>query len=656
MAPNSTQPAPATAPALTKPKTGPSRFRGDVPAFNPSQPVYPVYPGQPVFSQQFYYGGYYVPVYPDYQMYQYPYYPYREWDGPDGHKHVNKNGSHVRSHQSIPAPQTATPDVASVSESESAPAPDALDTLPEQASAKDWEAESPEPVSEPEPVLEPDTAHEPQQAQMPEPTVPSSKYPLCINTTLEEHASHVAEGLPRMRSRNAAKDAEVAKYPHLVNCHAVVRVFNHNTGESTLQRAPAAPPKLNWALALQAPAKRTKKAPKLAPAVAAAPKPTPPPAAKLPQPLGAVTVRLVFGDMPPAPEFTARGLTNTGNICYMNAVLQVLAHLAPVGAIFKYIEDQAVALARAPLVEALIAFLHEFRRPTVPPGRAMLPEGVYAALSKQAQFAHLQWGQQEDAEEFLGHLLDGLHEEFVQLVKALGAAQALDAAVAATLALRPQLERLLLAFFDLSDPGWAEATPRRSTKRVVMVEPLPVTRLFGGSFRSVVSRGREQSITVDPFRVVLLDVLLETVGSVEDALEHMSEQEHISFRGSDGDLGARKQTVFDALPQILVLQLKRFSYHGDDPRVEKLTKDIAYSQTLEMPLQCVLTSATYTLSGVVYHHGRTAQGGHYTCDVRTSSGWMRIDDTSVAEIEAEQVTTAPEENGKSAYILFYEAA
>ena len=61
---------------------------------------------------------------------------------------------------------------------------------------------------------------------------------------------------------------------------------------------------------------------------------------------------------------------------------------------------------------------------------------------------------------------------------------------------------------------------------------------------------------------------------------------------------------------------------------------------------------TYRLVSVVYHHGKLATGGHYTCDAMRASGdWIRFDDTFVERVDHELVFR--EESERQPYILFY---
>ena len=79
--------------------------------------------------------------------------------------------------------------------------------------------------------------------------------------------------------------------------------------------------------------------------------------------------------------------------------------------------------------------------------------------------------------------------------------------------------------------------------------------------------------------------------------------------------------------------------------------------------------AHYTLRGVLYHHGESAGGGHYTVDVLhpnsdgeagDSEVWLHIDDEAVSPVRDEDVfgehgTDSAERAADEgcAYLLFY---
>lgn len=66
---------------------------------------------------------------------------------------------------------------------------------------------------------------------------------------------------------------------------------------------------------------------------------------------------------------------------------------------------------------------------------------------------------------------------------------------------------------------------------------------------------------------------------------------------------------------------------------------------------------------VLYHHGFSALGGHYTLDVlhpsrypgtKTREGWVRIDDELVSDVRHDDVFGAYErDDARCAYLLFY---
>jgi ubiquitin carboxyl-terminal hydrolase 10 len=123
---------------------------------------------------------------------------------------------------------------------------------------------------------------------------------------------------------------------------------------------------------------------------------------------------------------------------------------------------------------------------------------------------------------------------------------------------------------------------------------------------------------------------------------------------------ASKQVFIETLPPVLILHLKRFHYDNNTKRTEKIWKKIGYPLELEMPKevfpQQVRTRMAahggipkYRLTGVIYHHGKNANGGHYTVDLRRQDGneWIRLDDTLIRRIRSEDVAEGgSEENPK----------
>lgn len=68
---------------------------------------------------------------------------------------------------------------------------------------------------------------------------------------------------------------------------------------------------------------------------------------------------------------------------------------------------------------------------------------------------------------------------------------------------------------------------------------------------------------------------------------------------------------------------------------------------------------------MLYHHGLSATGGHYTLDVlhpnrdstsppaRAREAWVRFDDDLVTNLNSEDVFAPSNREDKSAYLLFY---
>jgi len=143
---------------------------------------------------------------------------------------------------------------------------------------------------------------------------------------------------------------------------------------------------------------------------------------------------------------------------------------------------------------------------------------------------------------------------------------------------------------------------------------------------------------------------------------------------------ASQQVLIEALPPVLVLHLKRFLYDTTARGVVKIGKSVQFTPELEIPLDIMAPAARrpaqparYTLYGVLYHHGVSAGGGHYTLHVlhpnRDGSGrgsgssggeaWLHIDDETVSAVRHEDVFGGHDNDradDRCAYLLFYRRA
>ncbi|SMY29932.1 unnamed protein product [Zymoseptoria tritici ST99CH_1A5] len=354
-----------------------------------------------------------------------------------------------------------------------------------------------------------------------------------------------------------------------------------------------------------------------------------------------------------------RGLVNTGNMCYMNSILQVLVFCAPFYSFLDQVRQRTVHSMKSdtPLVDAMIMFMREFKvladaesadtlRKTLKQdqlevyGDPVTPEYVYEVIRKLPRFASMRRGHQQDAEEFLGFLLEGLHDECVHVMQGQ---------------IDEPKENGVTSPDTVTAEGWLEVGPKQkaSVTRTAGQQdaPSPVTKIFGGHLRSELRvPGQKDSVTLEPYQPLQLDIGAPHVNNIIDALKGITRTETLT--GDFGGKGstAKKQVFIDTLPPVLILHLKRFQYDNSQTGTQKIWKKVGYPLELEIPKDVFPPAKRgglavkgglprYRLTGVVYHHGKSAAGGHYTVDVlrQDSREWVRMDDTVIRRIRPEDV-------------------
>uniref|UniRef100_A0A8C7IR98 Ubiquitin carboxyl-terminal hydrolase 2 n=1 Tax=Oncorhynchus kisutch TaxID=8019 RepID=A0A8C7IR98_ONCKI len=243
---------------------------------------------------------------------------------------------------------------------------------------------------------------------------------------------------------------------------------------------------------------------------------------------------------------------------------------------------------------------------------------------------------QQDAQEFLRFLLDGLHNEVNRVtVRPRGSSEDFDHL--------PDREK--------GDRMWSKYLEREDSK---------IVDLFVGQLKSSLtcSTCGYCSTVFDPFwdlslpiakgygEVSLMDCM--SLFTKEDVLE--GDEKPTCYRCKARRRCTKKFTV-QKFPKILVLHLKRFS---EARRTSKLSTFVNFPmEKLDLREFASENSinAVYNLYAVSNHSG-TTMGGHYTayCRNPTSGEWYTFNDSRVTPMSSSQVRSS------DAYVLFYELA
>jgi hypothetical protein len=153
------------------------------------------------------------------------------------------------------------------------------------------------------------------------------------------------------------------------------------------------------------------------------------------------------------------------------------------------------------------------------------------------------------------------------------------------------------------------------------------------------------------------EVPLERCFEMFTEMEQLSTEDTWYCNRCKQHVQAFKQLQFYVLPQVLIVQLKRFSYtrysrERLDTPVKFIMEGLSLAQHV-VPGSAALTDpagSTYDLAAISKHIGALG-GGHYVAYARSSIDgvWYFFDDTSVRSVSTEEVLA----DKVGAYVLFY---
>ncbi|XP_018331917.1 ubiquitin carboxyl-terminal hydrolase 10 [Agrilus planipennis] len=374
-----------------------------------------------------------------------------------------------------------------------------------------------------------------------------------------------------------------------------------------------------------------------------------------------------------------RGLINKSNYCYINSILQALIACPPFYNLFYELSRDTSFLNEkrkdAPVITNVMKFINEFnhlpadlrinRRTDKNSKKKELkvmincdppiePNYIYKMLNGIRTDTFLVEGRQEDAEEFLGCLLNGLNDEMLELIKIVDDVYAEN---------NINIDKSKTDDNQLDkDKEWQVMGPKNKgsvTRRMEFIKT-PISNIFGGSLRSRIHRAGDLSTdNIQPFFTLPLNI--EKATSVREALEVLiskNQLEGVTSSRTNQEVEAWQQVTLEQLPVVLILHLKCFDYKMDG--CSKIIKALEFPVDLKIDSKLLSSKNNYTakekqykLFAVVYHDGKEATKGHYITDSYHIgyASWLRYDDSSVKVVLEDQVLKP--HGTKVPYLLFY---
>lgn len=356
------------------------------------------------------------------------------------------------------------------------------------------------------------------------------------------------------------------------------------------------------------------------------------------------------------------GLANLGDTCFINALLQIISHTYELDDILDG-GGYKTKLNKCIDSELLLSWdelrlLMWSENCTISPGGFVHAIRNTSKLKNNSMFATIS---QNDMPEFLTFLFDIFHN-------------ALKRKVSMTIDGRPKNKRDKMAKMcyemikKMYTANYSEIFKLFYGIHVSTLSPSsPLSPLSPLSPSSQSQKEKEEylSIRPEPFMIISLPIPREKSNANKSTVTLMEcfdlncESEYLEGENAwfNETLGKKqnvhKRLVYWSLPEVMILDIKRFEYSPEsDSYVKNQTairipvENVDFSKYVEGYNK---ESYVYDLYGICNHHG-DENFGHYTSTVRTAnSKWYNFNDANVKEVSIGNTEIV----GNTPYCLFY---
>ena len=332
------------------------------------------------------------------------------------------------------------------------------------------------------------------------------------------------------------------------------------------------------------------------------------------------------------------GLKNLGNTCYLNSCMQIISHCQPLN---RFLSNKEFRKQMNKGIDGVLLAewddLHDLmwsKNCIISPNRFLnVVQKIARAKNRELFTGFIQ----NDFPEYLMFLMDTFHNAIKHEVEM-------------------KIEGHIVNNTDVLAKKCYEIMKNMYSK-----EYSPIIDIFYGIQVSTISQNHNNNskyVSVIPEPYCLLSLPITGCNTIYDCLDlycqtETMENDNAWFNDKTGQYEtANRRTLFWSLPDILIIDLKRFTNN-----FKKIGKKIDVPLTdLDLSRYVVgynKSTYVYNLCGVCNHMG-SCSGGHYTSFVKTSIDrnrlgvWHEFNDAQIREVSPAQIITG------NAYCLFFQ--
>jgi ubiquitin carboxyl-terminal hydrolase 8 len=325
------------------------------------------------------------------------------------------------------------------------------------------------------------------------------------------------------------------------------------------------------------------------------------------------------------------GLSNMGNTCYMNSVIQCLSNNLKMTKFFldyeKKLKESKDGKKYEDFLMCYIILIREMWRENT----VLKP----TSLKKSINYNYPKYNnkKQHDAHELLLDILDMLHHS--------------------------THKKSLEFISDNSSSHYIKS--RKAWKAVFNNKNSYISDNFFGQMRKKFKCNVcQQSFYIyEPFSCLFLNLPNNSQYTISNLIKHNFKPDYINvickrecneYCIDEEDKTNPEHKVsekFFKLPETLILVIKRYNKNNI-----KIRSELTIEEQINIEDYCITNteeSVVYTLKSVIFHDGDTTDSGHYFSVVKYKTGYKVFDDTKIFGIN--DINTI---DNTSSYILFYE--